>query len=460
MKTHWRFCAAALTPLLLVQLGCLSTPSLAQSLAESSGSIARGFIDVDGSVVSATPNVSSSWNAQSMRYEIEIAGVDYLLWRYVTVITPSSGGGGVEPVIAYVGSMGGKLLVHFQTPEGQEGVRSRFQFVTYRAGEPAESQAPHDRLDEGTARTVLYGLIRSDGEPLTEPFASPDVISAQRTGTGTYRVQFQQDVWGCSHVATGARDDAASIINTMAGPRFNVAWRDVVFVHTFDADGNPADGAFDITIVCDSPADSPRTMLYGLIRADGEPFGSPDVVSAEHVEAGWYLVGFQQNGHTYPPDVRRCSNVASSTAARDQPQMVTTHAWTDGVVAVRIRDNDGNTADGSFSIAIVCDEPADRSQMVGYGLITADGTTFSSPDVASAQHIGTGEYRVQFQQDVWVCSQVATSTTAREQPQLVTTIAGPRFNSAWEDIVIVVITDADGNPEDGSFHITVVCNEP
>jgi hypothetical protein len=90
--------------------------------------IAYGFINANGGVSTATPNVTSAWNAGYSRYEIGITGHDYMWDDYVTTVTPS---GSCEQVTGSTNSVGGKLLVQFKNPAGAY-VQCPFQFVTFK----------------------------------------------------------------------------------------------------------------------------------------------------------------------------------------------------------------------------------------------------------------------------------------------------------------------------------------
>lgn len=88
--------------------------------------VAYANINSDGTFISGTSNVSSSWNPSSARYEITISGESYIYFDYVTVVTPSGG-----PYIARTGSVSGDLLVIFYDLGGNPA-QVGFQFVTYK----------------------------------------------------------------------------------------------------------------------------------------------------------------------------------------------------------------------------------------------------------------------------------------------------------------------------------------
>ncbi len=97
------------------------------SQAVATSPVAYGVIDSDGTVISATTNISSSYNAASTRYEITISDHSYLLWDYSTVITVL----GSVPLIATENSVGGDLLVELFDMSGNS-TTGRFNFIIYK----------------------------------------------------------------------------------------------------------------------------------------------------------------------------------------------------------------------------------------------------------------------------------------------------------------------------------------
>lgn len=86
--------------------------------------IAAGIIRQDGSIASATGNVSSHWNALCQCYEITIDGHTYDHWSYITVVNPILGG------ITSAWSVEGKLLVGIYDLDSNPS-RQPFQFLTF-----------------------------------------------------------------------------------------------------------------------------------------------------------------------------------------------------------------------------------------------------------------------------------------------------------------------------------------
>ncbi len=89
--------------------------------------LAYAVIKSDGTKVSGTANVSSTWNSFYKRYEVTISRVSYFWSNYQTMVTAMYGCGNVAPV---TGSVSGKLLIHIYNPSGTL-VQCDFQFVTF-----------------------------------------------------------------------------------------------------------------------------------------------------------------------------------------------------------------------------------------------------------------------------------------------------------------------------------------
>jgi hypothetical protein len=88
--------------------------------------IAYGFIRDNGTVSTGSGNIASTWSAANQRYEITITGEDYVLWDYISMVTPSTGG-----ISARVSSVSGKLLVEIYNASGTK-VQGNFQFLTFK----------------------------------------------------------------------------------------------------------------------------------------------------------------------------------------------------------------------------------------------------------------------------------------------------------------------------------------
>ena len=91
------------------------------------GAIAYGMIRFDGVVSRATPNVTSTWNAASLHYEITIAGQTYHFANYATVVSPVD-----SALMGSTTSSAGKLIVRFRNTAGTPvQTPAGFSFVTY-----------------------------------------------------------------------------------------------------------------------------------------------------------------------------------------------------------------------------------------------------------------------------------------------------------------------------------------
>jgi hypothetical protein len=97
--------------------------------ANTSLPIAYGYINNDGTKMSGSANVSSTWDSGYERYNITISGESYYYSDYVTIVTPSTVcSNGYTPMTT---SAGGKLLVYFKNASDQKA-QCQFQFVTYK----------------------------------------------------------------------------------------------------------------------------------------------------------------------------------------------------------------------------------------------------------------------------------------------------------------------------------------
>ena len=101
--------------------------SVQTTAAVYGGPIAYGVIKADASVGAGTPGISAVWNGSVLRYEVSIPGESYLVWNYVTTVTPV----GSSTTTVTTGSISGKLTVYLYDNSGTK-VQSAFHFVTYK----------------------------------------------------------------------------------------------------------------------------------------------------------------------------------------------------------------------------------------------------------------------------------------------------------------------------------------
>ena len=83
--------------------------------------VAMGVVSSVGSLTEAYNVTSVNWNAGSQRWEIQLTGISYLVWDYVTVVSPFNG-------TATQSSMGGKLLITIYDSGGAK-IKEGFSFV-------------------------------------------------------------------------------------------------------------------------------------------------------------------------------------------------------------------------------------------------------------------------------------------------------------------------------------------
>jgi hypothetical protein len=90
---------------------------------------AFGNIKKNGTISTATPNVSVSWNATDSWYEIAISGVNYYFADYVTTVTPMGGTGTF--LVPVTTSVSGGIVVQIFNLSGTR-VQADFAFMTYK----------------------------------------------------------------------------------------------------------------------------------------------------------------------------------------------------------------------------------------------------------------------------------------------------------------------------------------
>lgn len=101
------------------------------SLQTVEGPIAYGFINADGSIVAATPNViAADFDPVSRQYAVAIDGINYVFNQFVTQVTVPFDLSG-KPLIAMTNSGNGNLRVAIYDVAA-DLTQSPFQFVIYR----------------------------------------------------------------------------------------------------------------------------------------------------------------------------------------------------------------------------------------------------------------------------------------------------------------------------------------
>jgi hypothetical protein len=93
---------------------------------------------------------------------------------------------------------------------------------------------------------VNYATLLGDGTLLMK---SSHVVSASRTSTGKYYVDFDRDVDNCVHFAQPLEVDAATT-QTLQGSRYGGPNTQVKVVQ-FDSAGSPVDGGISLAVFCE-----------------------------------------------------------------------------------------------------------------------------------------------------------------------------------------------------------------
>ena len=82
---------------------------------------AMAVVDSSGVLRTAYNVDSVTWDTTNLRWEIQLTGISYLLWDYVTVVSPFSG-------FATQDSLSGKLLITIYDKDGNK-FKGGFSFV-------------------------------------------------------------------------------------------------------------------------------------------------------------------------------------------------------------------------------------------------------------------------------------------------------------------------------------------
>jgi hypothetical protein len=84
-----------------------------------------GVVDSTGTLHNGYSIDSITWNTTLLRWEIQLTGISYLVWDYVTVVSPFGG-------YATQGSLGGKLTITIYDAAGTK-IKEGFSFVVFSA---------------------------------------------------------------------------------------------------------------------------------------------------------------------------------------------------------------------------------------------------------------------------------------------------------------------------------------
>ncbi len=95
----------------------------------SAAPLAYAYVNPDGTLGGATPNVLCAWDAVNSRYVITLVGEVYSVGTHITIVTPRTLTG--APFLATVNSGGGQLFVRIYNLSGTP-LQNAFQFITYK----------------------------------------------------------------------------------------------------------------------------------------------------------------------------------------------------------------------------------------------------------------------------------------------------------------------------------------
>ena len=154
------------------------TKSYATASYDLATPIAYGTIDLDGTILSGTPNFSCVYNTGAARYEILIDDEYYTYTDYVTTATPASRGR-----LMSVGSNSGRMIVDALRLSTDTYGECVFQFVTYKPGGAARVQGnPRPPLQPLTTPNDIDLRQRITPLPDRVPVQDPKATALPTTG--------------------------------------------------------------------------------------------------------------------------------------------------------------------------------------------------------------------------------------------------------------------------------------
>jgi hypothetical protein len=269
--------------------------------------------------------------------------------------------------------------------------------------------------------------------------------SATKLSTGTYQVDFNQNVANCAYIATAGQPGGVGTVN---GPiNMTVASRsgDVngVFVQAWDLSTNSlSDQPFHVATYCGTQ------VLDAVVGPNGVKARGSHVTSTKRISTGLYEVVFNQS-------VKLCAytaTIGTTSIGQETPGTITVASRVNKAngVLVRIEDRLGTLSNHGFHLGVIC---GDRN----YAVIKADGTKVRGPHVVSSGHSGTGAYQVVFDRTVSGCVYTASpgvpGTGQVAMPAVVTT-AGLFGNPNG---VYIAMHLSNGTAFDSPFHLILYC---
>ncbi len=188
--------------------------------------------------------------------------------------------------------------------------------------------------------------------------------------------------------------------------------------------------------------------LFASVAADGTLVNGNGVSSVTH------SVGTGQYEVTFTSDVSSCAYVSTTHAAFSQAiQSYTAGGHLSGSgVYVEVKNQGGGLMDGPFDVAVACNITGWDYAVVGY-----NADLIRSTPGATLNHLGVGQYSVNFTSGVSTCAYLATvgdpANALVFNPSGVYTGSGSSATSVY-----IETKNPGGGLTDGiPFHLAVVC---
>jgi hypothetical protein len=200
------------------------------------------------------------------------------------------------------------------------------------------------------------------------------------------------------------------------------------------------------------PQGPPAVEFWADVNAAGSLIHGSQATGAEESATGEYQVNFTQ-------DVAGCSFLATLVVQDSEdiqgPGYVTVAAMAHVPDAVFVATNttSGTAESLPFDLVVLC--TADL-----WAVVSSTGSLARGADVSLVHQNATGEYTVDFDQDVTNCSFFATLGGTGPSPGVPAggvTVQGEPYTP---DGVVIATQNAAGASTSSSFHLAAVCNLP